>query len=703
MKLRIISEAYDKNLAQKLAQQLSIDPKVLRQTVENIDPDLRYGTWVLKQIKEKTRHFNPETDGSFLEAFAATARRLKTALEVFDARKDELQSQDINAYSSESLISATEQLKPIEQGHRIGEKPGAKHLFSERDGDNLYELYEISDPATLCDVAEGSSWCVRQSYHAKSYLGRQNQVVILKNGAPTCLFAADLSEIKNTGNTDETRPEILRLVKRAGSILNRLDKIAGRIIESSKNDASTVIDFSKLVKSFIETILSGQATEEEIESPQVQALLDPDNLDGEVAVRILSSRSVSVPYAEAILKVTGKRSKAIEDFLAYSPDGRFKRQLNKFVGSDMGLAQLFNAVEYWRAILRPSTERYPQLEQAIISALDMKLLLGKHNDAGTTYVIEGIDEYVRKVLGGEWPEYYTAVSEYATRYPHMLLSLAERCLWDMLTSVENAVQMRMARVYLKLIEDFPETDLSRIRQATGGLNLLLRLRDKIELGNRSGLGFNPDILDKLIVTVRPELGTKEGSNTTYEVLTRKKILEKSYRVSDSDYKPVAMVGTGLYRDANDQHLAEELKQNKMITGNGYFRATGTDIMEMVSDLCSFLAETTDQMTKPPVDLASVNEILDYCVVGFTNGIEMAELVLTIDDDSGDIVGRFGFIADTADGEKYCHTWQPDRDNWQANQIAFPLPEKINEFVTNTSFGRKVANEFHRVLMLSAWS
>jgi hypothetical protein len=703
MKLRIITEAYDKNLAEKLSQMLMIEPRALRQIVDNINPDLRYGTWILKQIKERASLFNPQADGSFIEAFSTTATKLKTALEVFDERKDEMPSQDVNAYSADSLITATEQLKPIEKAPGLAGLPGTRHLFSERDGDNLYEIYEISDPSTLCTAAEGSSWCVRQSYHAKSYLGRQSQVVVLKNGAATCLFAADLSEIKNAGNTIETRPEILRLVRRAGSILNRPDRIAARIINVS-GDESSVIDFGKLVRNFIEVVSAGQATEAEMDSPQVRALLDPDQLDEKVVRKILSDMGVAVPYAETVLEITGKKSKTIEDYLAYAPDGRIKRQLNKFVGTDMGLSQLFNAIEYWRTILRPTSERYPQLEQAIISALDIKLLLGKHKDVGTGYVIEGIDEYVRKVLGGEWPEYYAAISDYATRYPHLLFSLAERCLWDMLTSKKNAVQKKMAQVYLKLIEDFSDSSLASITQGSGGLSLLLKLYEKIESANKLGLGVSPDILNKSIIKARPERAVKENSNTTKEILTRKKIMEQAFGISDDSYRPIVMVGTGAYKDPKDENLLHQLAENGMLVENGYFRVYGTDIMTMVDTLTSFLVETTEHLSsKPETEETSqftptaAYELLDYCVVGFTNGIEMAELVLTVNEDGG-IEGGFGFISDTSDGGKYCHTWQPDRDNWQAQQLAFALPQQLNDIVTKPSFGRKIVNEFSRALL-----
>ena len=704
MKLRIITEAYDKNLAEKLSQMLTIEPRALRQIVDNINPDLRYGTWILKQIKERASLFNPQADGSFIEAFSTTATKLKTALEVFDERKDEMPSQDVNAYSADSLITATEQLKPIEKAPGLAGLPGTKHLFSERDGDNLYELYEISDPSTLCTAAEGSSWCVRQSYHAKSYLGRQNQVVVLKNGAATCLFAADLSEIKNAGNTIETRPEILSLVRRAGGILNRPDRIAARIINVSR-DESSAIDFGKLVRNFIEVVSAGQATEEEMDSPQVRALLDPDQLDEKVVRKILSDMGVAVPYAEAVLEITGKKSKTIEDYLAYAPDGRIKRQLNKSVGTDMGLSQLFNAIEYWRTILRPTSERYPQLEQAIISALEFKLLLGKHKDVGTGYVIEGIDEYVRKVLGGEWPEYYAAISDYATRYPHLLFSLAERCLWDMLTSKKNAVQKKMAQVYLKLIEDFSDSSLASITRGSGGLSLLFKLYEKIESANKLGLGVRPDILNKSIIKARPERAVKENSNTTTEILTRKKIMEQAFGISDDSYRPIVMVGTGAYKDPKDENLLHQLAENEMVIENGYFRVNGTDIMTMVDTLTSFLVETTEHLSSKPeteetsqVTLTAAYELLDYCVVGFTNGIEMAELVLTVNED-GEIEGGFGFISDTSDGGKYCHTWQPDRDNWQAQQLAFALPQQVNDIVTKPSFGRKIVNEFSRVMRL----
>lgn len=211
MKLRIITEAYDKNLAQSICDKFDIEPRKLRDFVSEIDDTLTYGTWILKTIKSILLETGVASFWQVAEAFQSECKRL---LEKFHIRKQEFPSQDINSYTFESLKEAAESISDTEKLD-LKTRDGAQFLFSEKHGDNHYEVYIIKDPNILVEVAKGSSWCVRQLSMAKNYLARDNQIVVMRNGAATCLATATGTEIKNSGNVTENRPEVLALVKRA--------------------------------------------------------------------------------------------------------------------------------------------------------------------------------------------------------------------------------------------------------------------------------------------------------------------------------------------------------------------------------------------------------------------------------------------------------------------------------------------------------
>ena len=76
MKLKTITEAYDKNLAGKVARKYEITPARVKEIVTSIDPELTYGPWVLKQLA--TNDIN-----------VTTTKRLQKIIKKFHAVKEQ--------------------------------------------------------------------------------------------------------------------------------------------------------------------------------------------------------------------------------------------------------------------------------------------------------------------------------------------------------------------------------------------------------------------------------------------------------------------------------------------------------------------------------------------------------------------------------------------------------------------------------------
>ena len=203
MKLRIICEAYDKNLAMIVARSTGLSPQELKAIVQQIDPPLTYGTYILKQIKEY---------GYVDEMLDA----LSTALNKFINNLNKITDKNIYNYTLRDLIALTEQFDEEIEEDELGIHPikmkGVEFLKTFKDNDIQYYVYAIYDPNSLADLAEDTSWCVAGVSMARLYLDQNAQVMIFKNESPTTLFNINGFEIKNSGNTEELRPEILLMV-----------------------------------------------------------------------------------------------------------------------------------------------------------------------------------------------------------------------------------------------------------------------------------------------------------------------------------------------------------------------------------------------------------------------------------------------------------------------------------------------------------
>lgn len=228
MKLKTITEAYDKNLAEKVARKYEITPARVKEIVTSIDPELTYGPWVLKQLA--TNDIN-----------VTTTKRLQKIIKKFHAVKEQLADKNINSYTDLARLEQTleqfqepekESIHPIEEAGLMFVKK------YEQEPDITYHAYAFFAPNKLMKYAKGTSWCVQKQDQATRYLNSSPQVMIFKNESPTTLFSLDLTEKKNSGNVDESRPEILEII----DDITRNEK--SRITAESENNLTT---WNKLV------------------------------------------------------------------------------------------------------------------------------------------------------------------------------------------------------------------------------------------------------------------------------------------------------------------------------------------------------------------------------------------------------------------------------------------------------------------------
>lgn len=215
MKLNhIITEAFDKNLALKVANQLGITTDRLKEIIVRVDDqNMTNGVWVLKQIKK------------YSDIGVRIQKRLKKALDKFKLVQDRLADKNINNYDLESLETAVSAFSVEQEDVNIHPISGngvelIEHVKSGSDDYWIYAFYEANILAKwsrggekeVKDDGSQPSWCTRHENNARTYLSTSPQVMIFRNDKPTTLFALDRSQIKNSGNTDESRPEMRKLV-----------------------------------------------------------------------------------------------------------------------------------------------------------------------------------------------------------------------------------------------------------------------------------------------------------------------------------------------------------------------------------------------------------------------------------------------------------------------------------------------------------
>lgn len=228
MKLNTINEAYDKNLAEKVAKKHDTTTTHIRNLVTEIDPELTHGIWILKQLHDNLR--------------LTTIRRLHKAITKFKKVQDQLPLKDINQYKTlDTLEQTLENIQEPEQTIHPIQDPGMHHIKDYQTENITYHAYAIYNPQTLAKHSRDAAWCVKDPTTAARYLDKNPQIIIYKNNNPTTLFALDQSEIKNSGNIDETRPQILDIIN---DITTNHTK---EIQETAQNHKTTIQQLQELI------------------------------------------------------------------------------------------------------------------------------------------------------------------------------------------------------------------------------------------------------------------------------------------------------------------------------------------------------------------------------------------------------------------------------------------------------------------------
>jgi hypothetical protein len=361
MKLAIILEAYDNNLGQAMAKKYDVPPPELKSYVRGIDSDLNHGAWVLKALKgyldgqgiKKWADFAGDTPAGDYKNAKEISTIINRLLTAFKHRQDELPEKDLNKYTISSLHAAIKALPEPVKREYVGDMPGARLLLK----DGPFEAFEITDPKTLMHVSEGSSWCVKYESHAKSYLKKAAQIVIFKNGNATCLFASDMSEVKNSGNTDETRPDVLQIVKKAVFKLKTPEDIYKRLYKQTSFRHSDLRDLVLLTQELEEGKISGQ---------QFDDLLDPQKLPQQFQEYLLGLPS---SFNQPLFGVLAQTQDV--DLYAYLARS-FRSVKRPWPAMEAVILKmpLKTAYEYWKAVRLangqvPGAVRWPELETTV--------------------------------------------------------------------------------------------------------------------------------------------------------------------------------------------------------------------------------------------------------------------------------------------------------------------------------------------------
>lgn len=209
MRLQLISEAYDKALAAKVASIHGLDPSSLRSLVEYLNPSLQYGVWVLKQLANM--QVGPRMDGTMgvpleNEDFQ---RSFKALLQKYDRFKEQLSEKDINKYTLESLQKA---LEPLVEDLDPGSLPGVDLLATEEIDGKQYKVYVFYNAESLQEASRDSGWCVKGLRYAIHYSVSSPMLVVFRASSPTAITDVYMDECNDGQNRAERRPEILKLL-----------------------------------------------------------------------------------------------------------------------------------------------------------------------------------------------------------------------------------------------------------------------------------------------------------------------------------------------------------------------------------------------------------------------------------------------------------------------------------------------------------
>jgi hypothetical protein len=618
MKLATILEAYDNNLGQALAKKYDVSPQDLKAYVRGIDADLNFGAWILKAIKgylesqgiKKWADFASNSQAGNYKTAEEIAEIINRLLTTFKSRQDELPEKDINKHTISSLHAAIKALPELVKRDYVGDMPGARLLLRE----GPFEAFEITEPKTLMHVAEGSSWCVRYEPHAKSYLQRAAQIVIFKNGNATCLFASDMSEVKNSGNTQETRPDVLEIVKKAVFKMKSPEDIRKRLFKQTGFRHSDLRDLVLLAQELDEGKISGEQFEE---------MLDPTKLPQPFQEYLLS---LPASFSQPLFGVLAQTNdKDLYDYLARS----YRRTMRPWPAMEVVLLKLplRTAYGYWQAVRLANKEisdaiRWPKFEQAIVYQTAQWAATSRSSNF-LSEDIAAILHYWSSALT-DWPELRREAVDVLKA--NQAESANSSVVW--LDSIATAGD---SNAYIGALFDELANLFSKMVQNSSINFVAEHLFPKL-FGSISQRAAERDLTFDVSALLQRQPVAKSWRLDM--IMEKDKLVRESLGVTDDNWTWFFVVGEELYFNSTTRGQAFKQREKKM---SGWARENG--VVELstglvfkdrdVREVYEKLSELLEFMKDDQVEHAS-----NAVVFGVTNNVATAAVNVHYDEDEG---------------------------------------------------------------------
>lgn len=209
MRLSCIIEAFDKNLANKLAAAYDLSLPLVRHYVERIDPKLHSASWVMKVLL--VHGFGISDKLAFLlERFYLVKKKYPAYLK----------SNDINQYSYEELESL---VGDIDIGDIRASLPGVERVleFTATEGFGIrpgkkatIRAYIVTDGYSVAEIGKNAEWCTHDGDLTEDFIAGDGPIVIITRNSEAISQGQLYSDYQeNSHCVTEKRPEVLGLFR----------------------------------------------------------------------------------------------------------------------------------------------------------------------------------------------------------------------------------------------------------------------------------------------------------------------------------------------------------------------------------------------------------------------------------------------------------------------------------------------------------
>jgi len=259
MKLTAITEALSKSLLEKTAQSLNVSGAFLKSAIAGADIDanrLPHGDWICKQFAKEFQGRSVEDEMERGRLFAKFGTKLNELIQNFVKLKAQIQragrSININDYNI-NLLKSTLHDATVSAGVSL---EGVQKIGQVND----MTVYKVTDPDSLAEMGEGTSWCTRASYpmgsRANQYLDMHGALFVVTKKRtessaekPFMQICSDLSEPKDAKNADANIPiEILKIILPHIELTAR--QLYSKLYELSVNDQNKELIIALIKKAF---------------------------------------------------------------------------------------------------------------------------------------------------------------------------------------------------------------------------------------------------------------------------------------------------------------------------------------------------------------------------------------------------------------------------------------------------------------------